>query len=116
VTIGAITGSGGMVVMDDQTNMVELAQFYMQFCMDESCGKCIPCRAGTVETLRSIIFGHYQEHLSVRRNAWNLLQMFRRILHAEADKAREALPWTKTGEYDAFGCLNLVKRIDIRLL
>jgi bidirectional [NiFe] hydrogenase diaphorase subunit len=49
VTIGSIMGSGGMVVMDDQTNMVELARFYMQFCMDESCGKCIPCRAGTVE-------------------------------------------------------------------
>ena len=52
VTIGAIMGSGGMVVMDDQTNMVELARFYMQFCMDESCGKCIPCRAGTVEMHR----------------------------------------------------------------
>jgi bidirectional [NiFe] hydrogenase diaphorase subunit len=52
VTIGSIMGSGGMVVMDDQTNMVELARFYMQFCMDESCGKCIPCRAGTVEMYR----------------------------------------------------------------
>jgi bidirectional [NiFe] hydrogenase diaphorase subunit len=52
LTIGAIMGSGGMVVMDDQTNMVELARFYMQFCMDESCGKCIPCRAGTVEMHR----------------------------------------------------------------
>jgi bidirectional [NiFe] hydrogenase diaphorase subunit len=52
VTIGAIMGSDGMVVMHDQTNMVELDQFYMQFCMDESCGKCIPCRAGTVEMHR----------------------------------------------------------------
>ena len=42
-------GSGGMVVMDDQTNMVEVARFYMQFCMEESCGKCVPCRAGTVQ-------------------------------------------------------------------
>jgi bidirectional [NiFe] hydrogenase diaphorase subunit len=42
-------GSGGMIVMDDQTNMVEIARFFMEFCMDESCGKCIPCRAGTVQ-------------------------------------------------------------------
>jgi bidirectional [NiFe] hydrogenase diaphorase subunit len=47
--LGSIMGSGGMVVMDDHTNMVEVARFYMQFCMEESCGKCIPCRAGTVQ-------------------------------------------------------------------
>ena len=47
--LGSIMGSGGMVVMDDTTNMVEIAKFYMEFCMEESCGKCIPCRAGTVQ-------------------------------------------------------------------
>ena len=47
--LGSIMGSGGMVVMDDSTNMVEIARFYMDFCRDESCGKCIPCRAGTVQ-------------------------------------------------------------------
>jgi len=47
--LGSIMGSGGMIVMDDQTNMVEVARFFMEFCMDESCGKCIPCRAGTVQ-------------------------------------------------------------------
>jgi len=47
--LGSIMGSGGMVVMDDSTNMVEIAKFYMEFCMEESCGKCIPCRAGTVQ-------------------------------------------------------------------
>jgi bidirectional [NiFe] hydrogenase diaphorase subunit len=49
VKLGSIMGSGGMVVMDNTTNMVEIAKFYMEFCMDESCGKCIPCRAGTVQ-------------------------------------------------------------------
>jgi bidirectional [NiFe] hydrogenase diaphorase subunit len=49
VSLGSIMGSGGLVVIDDQTNMVDVARFYMQFCMEESCGKCIPCRAGTVE-------------------------------------------------------------------
>src|SRR5207302_11034246 len=47
--LGSIMGSGGMIVMDRTTNMVEMARFFMEFCMDESCGKCIPCRAGTVQ-------------------------------------------------------------------
>ncbi|HKI70140.1 MAG TPA: NADH-ubiquinone oxidoreductase-F iron-sulfur binding region domain-containing protein, partial [Verrucomicrobiae bacterium] len=47
--LGSIMGSGGMIVMDESTNMVEVARFFMEFCMDESCGKCIPCRAGTVQ-------------------------------------------------------------------
>jgi bidirectional [NiFe] hydrogenase diaphorase subunit len=47
--LGSIIGSGGMVVMDESTNMVDMARFFIQFCMDESCGKCIPCRAGTVQ-------------------------------------------------------------------
>jgi len=47
--LGSIMGSGGVVVMDDSTNMVEIAKFYMEFCMDESCGKCVPCRTGTVQ-------------------------------------------------------------------
>ena len=50
--LGSIMGSGGMVVMDDQTDMVEIAKFYMEFCMDESCGKCVPCRTGTVQMYR----------------------------------------------------------------
>jgi bidirectional [NiFe] hydrogenase diaphorase subunit len=47
--VGSIMGSGGMVVMAEDTNMVDVAKFYMEFCMEESCGKCIPCRAGTVQ-------------------------------------------------------------------
>jgi bidirectional [NiFe] hydrogenase diaphorase subunit len=41
-----------MIVMDQDTNMVDVARFFMEFCMDESCGKCIPCRAGTVQMHR----------------------------------------------------------------
>jgi bidirectional [NiFe] hydrogenase diaphorase subunit len=52
VKLGSIMGSGGMIVMDQGTNMVEVARFFMEFCMDESCGKCIPCRAGTVQLYR----------------------------------------------------------------
>jgi len=48
-SIGSIMGSGGLIVMDSTSNMVDVARFFMEFCMDESCGKCIPCRAGTVQ-------------------------------------------------------------------
>jgi bidirectional [NiFe] hydrogenase diaphorase subunit len=51
---GSIMGSGGMIVMDDATSMIEVAHFFMEFCMDESCGKCIPCRAGTVQMHRML--------------------------------------------------------------
>ncbi|MGH1397134.1 MAG: NADH-ubiquinone oxidoreductase-F iron-sulfur binding region domain-containing protein [Trichormus sp.] len=47
--LGSMMGSGGMIVMDQTTNMVDVARFFMEFCMDESCGKCIPCRVGTVQ-------------------------------------------------------------------
>jgi len=49
IQLGSIMGSGGMIVMDESTQMVDVARFFMDFCMDESCGKCIPCRAGTVQ-------------------------------------------------------------------
>ena len=48
---GAIMGSGGMVVIDDATCMVDIARFFLQFTQDESCGKCIPCRVGTKRML-----------------------------------------------------------------
>ena len=47
--MGSIMGSGGMIVMDDSSCMVNVARFFMEFCMTESCGKCIPCRSGTAQ-------------------------------------------------------------------
>ncbi|HTP68889.1 MAG TPA: NADH-quinone oxidoreductase subunit NuoF [Dongiaceae bacterium] len=47
--VGSIMGSGGMIVMDDGACMVNVARYFMEFCMSESCGKCIPCRAGTAQ-------------------------------------------------------------------
>jgi bidirectional [NiFe] hydrogenase diaphorase subunit len=46
-TLGTIMGSGGLIVMDETSGMVDVARFFMEFCMDESCGKCVPCRTGT---------------------------------------------------------------------
>ena len=42
-------GSGGLVIIDDSTSMPDFAHFFMDFCVDESCGKCLPCRVGTVQ-------------------------------------------------------------------
>ena len=47
VSLGSIMGSGGLIIMDEQSDMVDVARFFMEFCMDESCGKCVPCRVGT---------------------------------------------------------------------
>jgi NADH:ubiquinone oxidoreductase subunit F (NADH-binding)/(2Fe-2S) ferredoxin len=57
---GAIMGSGGMVVMDEDTCMVEMARYFLNFTQDESCGKCVPCRIGTkrmLEVLEGIVVG-----------------------------------------------------------
>jgi bidirectional [NiFe] hydrogenase diaphorase subunit len=47
-SLGTIMGSGGMIVMDETSSMVDVARYFMEFSMTESCGKCIPCRVGTV--------------------------------------------------------------------
>ena len=61
---GAIVGSGGMVVADDSTCMVDLAKYFLQFTQNESCGKCVPCRIGTkrmLEILERITAGEGRE-------------------------------------------------------
>jgi NADH-quinone oxidoreductase subunit F len=61
---GAIMGSGGMVVMDETTCMVEMARFFLEFTQNESCGKCTSCRIGTLrmlETLERIVEGQGRE-------------------------------------------------------
>ena len=50
-SIGSMMGSGGLIVMDDTKCMVNLAKFYLGFTVDESCGKCTPCRIGTKRML-----------------------------------------------------------------
>ena len=62
--VGAIIGSGGLVVMDESTCMVETARFFMSFTQNESCGKCVPCREGTrrmLEILERIVAGNGRE-------------------------------------------------------
>lgn len=64
VKVGAIMGSGGVIVMDEKTCMVDMARFFMDFVQDESCGKCTPCREGTrrlLEILEKICDGRGEE-------------------------------------------------------
>jgi NADH-quinone oxidoreductase subunit F len=59
--VGSIVGSGGMIVLDQDDCMVNMAQYFIQFTQTESCGKCVPCRVGTkrlLETLNRITTGH----------------------------------------------------------
>ncbi len=61
LSIGSMMGSGGLIVMDDTTCMVDIAKFFLEFTVDESCGKCTPCRIGTkrlLEILNKITSGN----------------------------------------------------------
>ena len=80
IKVGAMMGSGGLVVMDDGTCMVDVAKFFMDFIQRESCGKCIPCREGTkrmLEILQSIT------HKPAISNENEALERFKGILQLE---------------------------------
>ena len=64
VAIGSMMGSGGMIIMDEDNCMVNIAKFFLEFTVDESCGKCPPCRIGTrrmLEMLEKITEGRGEE-------------------------------------------------------
>ena len=80
IKVGAMMGSGGLVVMDEGTCMVDVAKFFMDFIQRESCGKCIPCREGTkrmLEILQSIT------HKPAISNENEALERFKGILQLE---------------------------------
>ena len=76
--IGAMIGSGGLVVMDEDSCMVEVARFFMSFTQRESCGKCVPCREGTkrmLEILERIVDGRGEpEDLELLRELADMIQ------------------------------------------
>ncbi|MEN8191333.1 MAG: NADH-ubiquinone oxidoreductase-F iron-sulfur binding region domain-containing protein [Bacteroidota bacterium] len=79
-TIGAMMGSGGFVVMDEDTCIVDIAKFFLQFIKNESCGKCVPCREGTTRMLEII------EQISTRYgdgDPLDELKRFKGIIHLE---------------------------------
>ena len=80
-TVGAMMGSGGLVVMDEDTCMVDVAKFFMDFIQRESCGKCIPCREGTrrmLEILQRITRGRK------KRRGIEALERFKSVLHLQS--------------------------------
>jgi NADH:ubiquinone oxidoreductase subunit F (NADH-binding)/Pyruvate/2-oxoacid:ferredoxin oxidoreductase delta subunit/(2Fe-2S) ferredoxin len=80
-TVGAMMGSGGLVVMDEDTCMVDVAKFFMDFIQRESCGKCIPCREGTrrmLEILQRITRGRRRE------KGIEALERFKSVLHLQS--------------------------------
>jgi NADH:ubiquinone oxidoreductase subunit F (NADH-binding) len=80
ISVGAMMGSGGLVVMDEDTCMVDVAKFFMDFIQRESCGKCIPCREGTrrmLEILESIT------SKPSKNNEKEALQRFKGIIQLE---------------------------------
>ena len=79
-TVGAMMGSGGLVVMDEDTCMVDLAKFFMDFIQRESCGKCIPCREGTKRMLEIL-----ERITRARRNetGFDALERFKGVMNLE---------------------------------
>lgn len=74
--LGSIMGSGGMIVMDEDDCMVDIAKFFMKFCFDESCGKCAPCRIGTAQALKIL------EKITTGRGKIQDIDLLKRICHA----------------------------------
>ena len=74
--LGSIMGSGGMIVMDETDSVVDLIRFYLGFCVDESCGKCAPCRVGGTQLLR--LLNRFVEHKAKKKD----LATVRRMAHA----------------------------------
>jgi NADH:ubiquinone oxidoreductase subunit F (NADH-binding) len=74
--LGSIMGSGGMIVMDESDSVVELSRFYLGFCVDESCGKCAPCRIGGRQILRIL------DRFARRKGSADDLAAIKRLAHA----------------------------------
>jgi NADH:ubiquinone oxidoreductase subunit F (NADH-binding)/Pyruvate/2-oxoacid:ferredoxin oxidoreductase delta subunit len=81
-SVGAIMGSGGLVVMDEDTCMVDMARYFLAFITSESCGKCIPCREGT-QRLYEILDSIVSPYSKMADEEENLLR-FNRVLNMES--------------------------------
>jgi bidirectional [NiFe] hydrogenase diaphorase subunit len=71
--LGSMMGSGGMVVIDDSSNMIDVARFFMEFSMEESCGKCAPCRVGTVQLYN--LLGKFQAGIATEEDLTTLEEL-----------------------------------------
>jgi NADP-reducing hydrogenase subunit HndC len=76
IQLGSFMGSGGMIVMDETDDLVELSKFYLGFCVDESCGKCAPCRIGGTQMLRLL------DRIAAGKGREGDIATIRRLAHA----------------------------------
>ena len=83
--LGSMMGSGGMIVMDDRTCMVDVARYFLAFLKDESCGKCVPCREGTARMLEIL------ENICEGRGREGDIELLRELAEAVADGSLCAL-------------------------
>ncbi len=98
---GSIMGSGGMIVMDESSCMVDVAKYFMDFCMTESCGKCIPCRVGTYQMHRILTaIGNMTATAAGHENARGTL----RSAQAHQPVRIGAVGAQSRGEHAAFVC------------
>ncbi len=81
IKAGAMMGSGGFVVMDEDTCMIDVAKFFLTFIQDESCGKCVPCREGTKRMLE--IIDRIPVSYDGSKNKLEQLQRFKGIIHLQ---------------------------------
>jgi len=88
-SVGAMMGSGGFVVMDEDTCMVDVARYFLTFIQSESCGKCVPCREGTKRMLE--IIERIPQSYKNTKNKLDQLQRFKGIIHLKrlADVIRD---------------------------
>ena len=94
IEIGSMMGSGGLIVMDESTCMVDIAEFFFRFTVDESCGKCTACRVGTNVCWRSWKRSRLAEVSTVILNAW---RSFPSIL-----RKTPCVPWDKPLQTPSF--------------
>ncbi len=71
--LGSMMGSGGMIVIDDSSNMIDMARFFMEFSMEESCGKCVPCRVGTIQLYN--LLGKFQAGIATEEDLTTLEEL-----------------------------------------
>ena len=99
ISVGAMMGSGGLVVMDEDTCMVDVAKFFLNFTQSESCGKCTPCREGTkrmLEILTRITEGRGAKAIL---NFWKNWPAILKKLHSAALGRQRLTPYSATLKY-----------------
>jgi bidirectional [NiFe] hydrogenase diaphorase subunit len=88
--LGSMMGSGGMIVINDKSNMIDVARYFMKFSMEESCGKCIPCRAGTVQLYNML--GKFQDGEATEDDLRQLEELCDMVQHTSLCGLGQAAP------------------------